>query len=286
MSWNLKFILLMVVVVSLVSCGDSGEKKGQDNNVEVKERQQEEVNAETNTEDKKTESIETVELEIKEQKINEQVVKQERSKYSAEIVPANMTVKEKKARFKSLLLPAVKSVYNELEIQFKQVSELLLINDQDQRILDLKKNYRATTNEELLMAIKPHPISIALAQAAMESAWGTSRFFREAKNIFGVWSFDKNEPRIAASQKRGNKTVWVKKYPSIKAAIKDYYRVLARGNAFKDFRKQKMYNSNPYELVKKLEQYSEKGDEYGKELASMIKYNKFYQYDINQSNIN
>jgi Bax protein len=40
-----------------------------------------------------------------------------------------------------------------------------------------------------------------------------------------------------------------------------------------------MKSDNPYELVKKLDKYSERGDEYGKELASIIKYNKFCKYD-------
>ena len=90
------------------------------------------------------------------------------------------------------------------------------------------------------MALKPHPKSIALAQAAMESSWATSRFFTEANNVFGVWSFNESEPRIAAGKKRGNKTIWVKKYHSIKASMQDYYRTLARGVAFSEFRKLKM----------------------------------------------
>ena len=113
----------------------------------------------------------------------------------------------------------------------------------------------------------------------MESAWGTSRFFVQANNIFGVWSFNKDEPRIAASEKRGNKTVYVKKYASLDDSIRDYYRVLARGAAFAEFRKLKMKSSDPHALVKKLDRYSERGAEYGNELSSMIRYNKFDSYD-------
>ena len=40
-----------------------------------------------------------------------------------------------------------------------------------------------------------------------------------------------------------------------------------------------MANNDPYKLVKKLDKYSEKGAEYGKELAAMIKYNRFYKFD-------
>lgn len=120
-----------------------------------------------------------------------------------------MTVQEKKERFKSLILPPTQKVYAELMAQYEAVKKS--IEDDDTKDLDdLKAEYKTASNEELLMALKPHPISIALAQAAMESAWATSRFFREGYNIFGVWSFDENEPRIAAGEKRGDKTIWVK----------------------------------------------------------------------------
>ena len=41
----------------------------------------------------------------------------------------------------------------------------------------VREKYRAVTDRDLLGALKPHPISIVLAQVAMESAWGTSCFF-------------------------------------------------------------------------------------------------------------
>lgn len=189
-----------------------------------------------------------------------------------------MTVQEKKARFKSLILPVSQEVYSELMTRYNDVSEKIQTEGSDQ-FADLKKEYKAANDDELLMALKPHPISITLSQAAMESSWATSRFFREAYNIFGVWSFDEDEPRIAAGEKRGNKTIWVKKYSSIKAAIRDYYRTLARGSAFDEFRKLNMTTNDPYELVKKLDRYSEKGAKYGEELTSIIKYNKFHEYD-------
>lgn len=208
-----------------------------------------------------------------------QVQTQESSKeYVANVVPEKMTVHEKKQRFAYLVAPAVNEVHAELKKQYKVVSKSILDGEDAQLIKALKEKYRVTDDQDLLEALKPHPRSIALAQAAMESAWGTSRFFREANNIFGVWSFDENEPRIAASQKRGSDTIWLKKYPSIKAAVNDYYRVLARGSAFEKFRELKMETSDPYKLVKKLDRYSEKGDAYGKELAAMIRFNKFDTY--------
>ncbi len=165
-------------------------------------------------------------------------------------------------------------------VQYKDISKNLNNKSYADKIAKLKKSYKVTTDKDLLKAIKPHPRSIAVAQAAMESAWATSRFFREAKNIFGVWSFNKNEPRIAAGEKRnGTKTIWLKKYATIEGSVRDYYRTLGRSSAFKNFRTLKMKTDDPYKLVKKLDRYSEMGAKYGKELTSMIKYNKFYLYD-------
>jgi Bax protein len=201
---------------------------------------------------------------------------------------APITVQEKKQRFKSLIVPAINKVYSNLMQQYQEVSGMVGAGDPvkglDKEELDklakLRAHYRVDNNQDLLSALKPHPRSIAVAQAAMESAWATSRFFREANNVFGVWSFDKNEARIAAGQKRGDKTIWVKKYPSVEASIRDYYRTLGRGDAFQHFRALKMHTNDPHSLVTKLDRYSEKGAEYGKELSAIIKFNKFDLYDV------
>lgn len=200
--------------------------------------------------------------------------------YTAEIIPQKMTVQEKKKRFRYLLVPAVKRVYADLDEQYHRVKGLIKSGSDASQINRLKKEYKANSDNDLLARLKPHPVSIVLAQAAMESAWATSRFFVEAKNIFGVWSFNKNEPRIAAGEKRGSKTIWLKKYKTIEAAVRDNYRVLARGSAFSKFRQLRMESNNPFKLVKGLDKYSELGSKYGKELASVIRYNKFNQFDL------
>jgi Bax protein len=190
-----------------------------------------------------------------------------------------MTVQEKKARFKSLIIPAVDAVYAKLMTRYEDVKATLDAGKTTTQIDKLKVEYKATNNEELLMALKPHPKSIAIAQAAMESSWATSRFFSVAYNIFGVWSFDEDEPRVAALQKRGDKTIWVKKYASVEASVEDYYRTLGRSSAFAEFRQTRMETNDPFVLVTKLDRYSEKGSLYGEELTSIIKFNKFDQYD-------
>ena len=193
--------------------------------------------------------------------------------------PPKMTVEEKKARFKKLVLPAVKNVYQELREQYLEVADTLAEGGDVSRFSRLQDIYEADSAQQLLRALKPHPISIALAQAAMESSWGTSRFFKKANNLFGVWSFDENEPRLAAGQKRGDETIWVKKYPSIEASVRDYYRILARGRAYNEFRRLKMRTDDPFQLVTHLDSYSEKGKVYGEQLAAIIEHNDFDSYD-------
>ncbi|MFT6255153.1 MAG: Bax protein [Granulosicoccus sp.] len=195
------------------------------------------------------------------------------------VEPPPMTVQEKKAKFSALIVPAVNTVYANLMRQYEEVKKILDAGKSSDAIEKLKVEYKATTNSELLMALKPHPKSIAIAQAAMESSWATSRFFREANNAFGVWSFNEDEPRIAALKKRDDKTIWVRKYRTVEEAVYDYYRTLARSNAFAEFRQAKMISNDPFILVTKLNAYSEKGSVYGEALASIIKFNKFDNYD-------
>jgi len=118
----------------------------------------------------------------------------------------------KKENFLKLVAPAVDKVYLELDAKYKLLKSHIDNNDTNNLLVEkYMKKYKATNHQDLLQRIKPHPKSVALAQAAMESGWATSRFTKVANNLFGVWSFNKNEPRVPASQKRGNKTVYVKK---------------------------------------------------------------------------
>ena len=191
-------------------------------------------------------------------------------------VPSEITDIEKKERFRKLILPAVTKVHADLESAFLKAEKAVAAGKD---LSAMREEYRAATDKDLLGALKPHPVSIVLAQAAMESAWATSRFFVEANNVFGVWSFDPNEPRIAAGEKRGDKTVYVKQYKTLEAAIRDYYRTLARGEKFAEFRALRLTTDDPFKLLVKLDGYSEKGALYGEELTAIIRRNEFQQHD-------
>ncbi|MCD6433059.1 MAG: glucosaminidase domain-containing protein [Sulfurimonas sp.] len=200
--------------------------------------------------------------------------------YTAENVPKRISVKTKKERFYYLVEPAVQKVYAELMIQYKTIVKDMKNSENREKIQKLKKVYKVKSDRELLLALKPHPQSIALAQAAMESAWATSRFFVKANNIFGVWSANKNEPRISAGEKRGGKRIiWLKKFNSIEESVREYYKMMGRVEDYKEFREVRYVSNDVMKIIKKLDKYSEIGKKYAQELGSMIRYNKLVKYD-------
>ncbi len=198
------------------------------------------------------------------------------------IVPVlkKMSVAQKKENFYTLMVPAVEEVHTEWMSRYYKIRRDIINRKNRAEIKRLKKIYKAESDIELLYALHPHPQSIVLAQGAMESAWATSRFFREANNVFGMWSSNPNEPRIPAGIKRSDgRVIWLKKFESVGDSIRAYYELMAKGKAFKEFRKMRYQTDDVFELVKYLDKYSELGDLYGKELAQVIRFNKLTRYD-------
>lgn len=194
-----------------------------------------------------------------------------------------MSVKEKKARFKALLVPPVQKVYKELMQNYIEVSKAIKDGKDTNNTEALKIQYKATSDSDLLARLKPHPISIALAQAALESSWGTSRFFLQANNPFGMWSVNPNEPRIAAGVKRGGKrTIWLRKFKTLDDAVRAYYKTIATGKAYRNFRALRMATDDPYLITEGLDKYSEIGRIYVREINKVIRYNTFTVYDKNE----
>jgi Bax protein len=192
----------------------------------------------------------------------------------------SVRVGAKKKSFYARVLPPIIKVYNQLDTQYKDIANNINNPIYKQKIEKLKKRYKVQSDTELLMALKPHPKSIALAQAAMESAWGTSRFFQEANNIFGMWSTNPKEQRIAANEQRdGKRTIWLRKFDSLEDSVRAYYLTLSRADAYKEFRKRNFETDDVFEIIQGLTNYSERGEAYVKELASMIQFNNFTQYD-------
>lgn len=212
---------------------------------------------------------------------------------TTEIEPINYTntislnklqVSEKKQKFFHMILPAILISKANLKLKRERVLSLIstpneeLLEDDKEFLEDLYKTYKTTNNEKLISRLKTHPVSIILAQAAIESAWGESRFFKEGNNIFGMWSYNKNEPRIKAKGNRNGKSIYVKKYATLSDAIDDYFAVIGRG-AYKNFRKQRNITDDPLKLVAYLVNYCELREQYTNKLKKFIVHNKLRKFD-------
>jgi len=191
---------------------------------------------------------------------------------------------QSKRLFLKKTIAAITKVKKRLDAQYEMVYALSqkenLTAKEKATLEKLKKSYNVKGIPCLLKRLHTHPVSIVIAQAALETGWGSSRFYREANNIFGIWSFNKNEPRMAAGVKReGVRTIYVKKYKNLEASIEGYYRMMAKGRAYKTFRDVRLHTDNPFEIIPFLDHYSELRHEYVKRLYFVIKSNKFYELD-------
>ena len=203
--------------------------------------------------------------------------------YTNTISLNELQVSEKKQKFFHMILPAI--LISKANLKLKRERAISLVNtpkskmnkDDKEFLKDLYKTYKTTDLRKLINRLETHPASIVLAQAAIESAWGESRFFKKGNNIFGMWSYNKNEPRIKALGTRNGKAIYVKKYASVADAIDDYFVVIGRG-AYKSFRKQRNITDDPLKLVQYLVNYCELSN-YPNKLKKFIVNNKLRDFD-------
>lgn len=153
-------------------------------------------------------------------------------------------------------------------------------------MLKIKKKYRIRTlyaYKEYLKRVDIIPASQALAQAAVESAWGTSRFVKLANNIFGHWTY--TEPGIIPAGRDENATHMIKIYSSLNTSVAGFMLNLNRNRAYEDFRKvrAKMRKQNKKIEGKELSQtminYSGIGERYLEILESMIEKYDLHRFD-------
>lgn len=190
---------------------------------------------------------------------------------------------EDKARFVDIILPAILVAKYQIEedrLRLKRLSKAEQWSLADSAFLKQLTNIYKTDNLRLLnRRLITHPNSIVLAQAAVESGWGKSRFFKEANNLFGIWSYNTEEPRIIASMSRIGQQVYLRKYGNISESIVDYFQTIGRARPYGAFRRKREQTNDVYELLPLLSQYSERREEYILQIKAMIKFNEFEQYD-------
>jgi len=137
--------------------------------------------------------------------------------------------------------------------------------------------------EELLKKINQIPVSMMLAQAAIESGWGSSRFAKEGNALFGEWTWKKN----SGLKPRGNVNAKfaVKSFINISASVNSYILNLNSHPAYKRMRNFRFLiiksgkSLSGVETANFLDKYAAIGFEYVIKVTSMIKSNKFDKFD-------
>ncbi len=145
------------------------------------------------------------------------------------------------------------------------------------------KKHKLDTINELLLNVDIIPNSIVLAQAAIESGWGKSRFATEYNALFGEYTYDLNKGVIPLKRKDGDKHL-IKAFNSYDSSVASYFKNINSHYAYKEFRelrkimRVKNNFSNIDLLVNKLNSYAEDNN-YIDTLNLVIKKNNFNKFD-------
>ena len=135
----------------------------------------------------------------------------------------------------------------------------------------------------LLQRVDVIPPSLALAQGAEESGWGTSRFVREGNAIFGQRTFDKGAG-LVPELRDSDATHEVKTFNGLMDSVTSYMTNLNTHAAYVEFRRIRADQRasggvDSYSLVGALGRYSERGEAYIETIRSIIDKNELRSYD-------
>jgi len=124
--------------------------------------------------------------------------------------------------------------------------------------------------------IYPVNIELLLAQAALESGWGNSRFARVGKNLFGIRTYDLKEPHMLPSN---NPKKWgVKVYSHECDSVLNYITILNNGSAYKKYRQLREDGiDDPYILVETLDAYASDKNYFSKIKSILTKIRSEYK---------
>ena len=147
------------------------------------------------------------------------------------------------------------------------------------------KEYKIEDHElaKLKMRMDNIPVSIALAQAANESGWGTSRFALEGNALFGQWTWSKKG--IIPKKQDPDQTHKILQFQILKASVRAYKNNLNTHNAYKEFRevrarlRQDEKQITGLDLTKYLKNYAAIGEKYVAILEDIIKNNSLTDFD-------
>ena len=198
------------------------------------------------------------------------------------------TIKAKKETFLQIVLPLVVAENEKIETDRNYLLKVIRDNDSDEKLQWLKrkfKEYKVKDGDinELIEKVDIVPTSIALAQAAKESGWGTSRFALEGNAIFGQWTWD--GVGIEPLDKSDDQSHKILKFPILRASVKAYITNLNTHPSYKNFREKRLMlrQSNKalsgIDLIHELENYAETGKEYTRILEQIIEQNDLQEFE-------
>lgn len=144
-------------------------------------------------------------------------------------------------------------------------------------VIKLTRKYRTKSAAELLKRIDVFPLSMIMAQGAIESSWATSRFASQANNLFGVWTWDSTG--LVPLNRDADKDHRVAKYDSILDSVRAYILTLNRVPAYYQLRDIRKRTRNPLKMANGLLNYSERRDIYVAEVKKFIQQNNLREYD-------
>ncbi|MDB9718873.1 glucosaminidase domain-containing protein [Candidatus Pelagibacter sp.] len=197
--------------------------------------------------------------------------------------------KKRKDLFIQIILPLVIKENNNIKLDRKKLFSILnkSKNTKSEKTwLNSKfKQYGVVSKDLSTLKIRMDevPVSMAIAQAAKETGWGTSRFAQEGNALFGQWTW--SGEGIKPSDADGDSTHKVMKFKVLQASVRAYQRNLNTHSSYKSFRgaraelRDEGKKLDSMILSKYLDKYAETGKEYVRVLQQIIKQNNLTDFD-------
>ena len=199
------------------------------------------------------------------------------------------STKKKKSLFIKIVLPLILEENNRIKVDRKKLFRVLNKNknsEAEKKWLNSKfKQYGVLNNDLSTLKVRMDivPVSLAIAQAAKESGWGTSRFAIEGNALFGQWTWSGEGIKPAGIDSEEKHKVM--KFKVLKASVRAYQRNLNTHGSYKEFRSERAnMRDNDEELdslilADYLDKYAATGKEYTKIIKQIIKQNNLQDFD-------
>ena len=199
------------------------------------------------------------------------------------------STKKRKEFFIQIVLPLILEENYLIRLDRKRLFVILNKNnntESERKWLKSKfKQYGVVNRDFTTLKIRMDeiPVSLAIAQAAKETGWGTSRFALEGNALFGQWTWSGEGIKPASAD--SDATHKIMKFKILRASVRAYQRNLNTHSSYKEFREARAIQRdndgklNSLELVKYLDKYAETGKEYIVVLKKIIEQNSLTDFD-------